>query len=57
MSNELNILEQCCSLEALSFLATQYVPRMLWKPIFQYHFHKISPPAYMLSQINPIHAL
>jgi len=42
--------------KANSSSACQEIPRTLWNPKVQYHFHKSSLLAPFLSQINPIHA-
>jgi hypothetical protein len=51
-----NYLSGAESLDANRSLASQYIPRILWNPVFYYHIHKNVLPIPILNQINPLHS-
>ena len=50
-------MEQSPSSEANWFSGSQEVPHILWNPRAHNHVNKCPPPAPVLREINPIHAL
>ena len=48
-------MEQSPSWDANRFAASQEIPRILWNPKVRYRIQKCSPPAPILSQLDPLH--
>jgi len=48
-------MEQSPSSEANRFSASQEIPRILWNPKVNFHFHKCPPPVSTLSQLDTVH--
>jgi hypothetical protein len=51
-----NFMELSHSRAANNFLATQKITRILWKENVYYSIQKDTPPALILTQIDPVHA-